>query len=60
MGHALNKILKDITIRYHLLTGKKIHYVPGWDCHGLPIEHKVLQSTKTALSHPTDIRNKGS
>ncbi|XP_011090964.1 isoleucine--tRNA ligase, chloroplastic/mitochondrial [Sesamum indicum] len=44
MGHALNKILKDIINRYKLLQNYRVHYVPGWDCHGLPIELKVLQS----------------
>ncbi|KAL8484972.1 hypothetical protein ACS0TY_027326 [Phlomoides rotata] len=44
MGHALNKILKDIINRYKLLQNFHVHYVPGWDCHGLPIELKVLQS----------------
>ncbi|WOG83392.1 hypothetical protein DCAR_0102567 [Daucus carota subsp. sativus] len=44
MGHALNKILKDMINRYKLLQNFKVHYVPGWDCHGLPIELKVLQS----------------
>ncbi|XP_011621916.2 isoleucine--tRNA ligase, chloroplastic/mitochondrial isoform X1 [Amborella trichopoda] len=44
IGHALNKILKDIVNRYKLLQGYKVHSVPGWDCHGLPIELKVLQS----------------
>ncbi|XP_058212467.1 isoleucine--tRNA ligase, chloroplastic/mitochondrial isoform X2 [Rhododendron vialii] len=44
MGHALNKILKDIINRYKLLQNYKVHYVPGWDCHGLPIELKVMQS----------------
>lgn len=44
MGHALNKILKDIINRYKLLQNFKVNYVPGWDCHGLPIELKVLQS----------------
>ncbi|KAF9254893.1 isoleucyl-tRNA synthetase [Marasmius fiardii PR-910] len=43
MGHALNKILKDIINRFHVLQGRKVHYVPGWDCHGLPIENKSLQ-----------------
>ncbi|KAI0053136.1 isoleucyl-tRNA synthetase [Auriscalpium vulgare] len=43
MGHALNKILKDIINRYHLSLGHRVHYVPGWDCHGLPIENKALQ-----------------
>jgi isoleucyl-tRNA synthetase len=46
MGHALNKILKDIINRYQLLRGKKARYVLGWDCHGLPIELKVLQNIK--------------
>ena len=44
IGHALNKILKDFINRYQSLLGKKVEYVPGWDCHGLPIELKVLQS----------------
>jgi isoleucyl-tRNA synthetase len=42
MGHALNKIIKDIVNRYRLLRGDRISYVPGWDCHGLPIELKAL------------------
>lgn len=46
IGHALNKILKDIINRYQLLRGRKVRYVPGWDCHGLPIELKVLQNMK--------------
>ncbi|MBE9194542.1 isoleucine--tRNA ligase [Synechocystis sp. LEGE 06083] len=48
MGHALNKVLKDIINKYKLLQGHKVHYVPGWDCHGLPIELKVLQSLKSS------------
>ncbi|MDB9494492.1 isoleucine--tRNA ligase [Spirulina major CS-329] len=44
MGHALNKILKDIINKYKLLQGYKVRYVPGWDCHGLPIELKVIQT----------------
>ncbi|WP_119260526.1 isoleucine--tRNA ligase [cyanobacterium endosymbiont of Rhopalodia gibberula] len=47
MGHALNKILKDIINKYKLLRGYKVRYVPGWDCHGLPIELKVLQSMQS-------------
>ncbi|KAF9447135.1 isoleucyl-tRNA synthetase [Macrolepiota fuliginosa MF-IS2] len=43
MGHALNKILKDIITRSQMLLGKKVNYIPGWDCHGLPIENKALQ-----------------
>ncbi|MDR0564472.1 MAG: isoleucine--tRNA ligase [Azoarcus sp.] len=41
LGHALNKILKDIIVRSKTLAGFDASYVPGWDCHGLPIEHKV-------------------
>ncbi|KAL6188589.1 hypothetical protein ACLB2K_039981 [Fragaria x ananassa] len=48
IGHALNKILKDTINRYKLLQNYKVHYVPGWDCHGLPIELKVLQSLDQA------------
>lgn len=44
MGHALNKILKDIINKYQTLCGHKVRFVPGWDCHGLPIELKVLQT----------------
>ena len=41
MGHAMNKVLKDIIVRSQSLLGKDAPYVPGWDCHGLPIEWKV-------------------
>ena len=41
MGHAINKILKDIIIRSRQMCGFNAPYVPGWDCHGLPIEHNV-------------------
>ncbi len=44
MGHALNKILKDIINKYQIMKGRKVKFVPGWDCHGLPIELKVLQN----------------
>nr|B8HMX3.1 RecName: Full=Isoleucine--tRNA ligase; AltName: Full=Isoleucyl-tRNA synthetase; Short=IleRS [Cyanothece sp. PCC 7425] len=47
IGHALNKILKDIINKYWMLQGRKVRYVPGWDCHGLPIELKVLQGMKS-------------
>ncbi|TLD35720.1 isoleucyl-tRNA synthetase [Venturia nashicola] len=46
IGHALNKILKDIICRYQLSQGKRVNYIPGWDCHGLPIEIKALQALK--------------
>ncbi|KAL8946862.1 MAG: hypothetical protein Q9222_006796 [Ikaeria aurantiellina] len=53
IGHALNKILKDITCRFQLSLGKKVDYVPGWDCHGLPIEIKALEKEKNrhVISH---------
>jgi isoleucyl-tRNA synthetase len=48
IGTALNKILKDIIIKYQTLRGKSAPYVPGWDCHGLPIEFKVSQEMRKA------------
>ena len=45
IGHALNKILKDIVVRSKQMAGKDSNYVPGWDCHGLPIEWKVEEET---------------
>ena len=44
MGHALNKVLKDVIVRAQSLLGKDAPYIPGWDCHGLPIEWKVEES----------------
>ena len=44
MGHAMNKVLKDIIVRSQSLLGKNAPYVPGWDCHGLPIEWKVEEA----------------
>ncbi|MBF0555317.1 MAG: isoleucine--tRNA ligase [Nitrospirae bacterium] len=41
IGHALNKILKDIIVKFHAMCGRYAPYVPGWDCHGLPIEHQA-------------------
>ncbi len=46
MGIALNKILKDIITRFHQMEGKDSNYVPGWDCHGLPIEWKIEEQYK--------------
>ena len=48
MGTALNKILKDMVIKSRNMMGQACEYVPGWDCHGLPIEHKVEQELKAA------------
>ncbi|UQZ88672.1 isoleucine--tRNA ligase [Deltaproteobacteria bacterium Smac51] len=60
MGHALNKILKDIIVKSKTMAGFRSPYVPGWDCHGLPIEHQVdkaLGSKKREMSQG-DIRRK--
>ena len=46
IGHALNKILKDIINRSQSMLGKDANYVPGWDCHGLPIEWKIEEQYK--------------
>ncbi|MGA0140534.1 MAG: isoleucine--tRNA ligase [Pelagibacteraceae bacterium] len=46
MGTALNKILKDMVTRFHQMNGKDSVYVPGWDCHGLPIEWKIEEQYK--------------
>ena len=48
MGHALNKILKDVINRSQQMLGHDAHYVPGWDCHGLPIEWKVEERYRAA------------
>lgn len=57
LGHALNKILKDILNKYHLLRGYRVPYVPGWDCHGLPIELAVIKklANKKTPSVPGEI-----
>lgn len=60
MGHFLNKVLKDVMNRYKLLRGFRIDYVPGWDCHGLPIEVKALgrlqQSQDLDKLSPSEVR----
>ncbi|KAL6712429.1 isoleucine-tRNA ligase [Coniothyrium glycines] len=54
IGHALNKVLKDIICRFQVSQGKKVSYIPGWDCHGLPIEIKALQAQKKDASSQVD------
>ncbi len=56
MGTALNKILKDFVVKSQTMLGKRAPYVPGWDCHGLPIEYKVVKESR-ALS-PLEVRKK--
>ncbi len=48
IGHALNKILKDIIVKYHYFSGKAVRFTPGWDCHGLPIEQQIEKRLGTA------------
>src|SRR3989339_233459 len=63
LGHALNKILKDIVVKYKTMCGFHAPYIPGWDCHGLPIETQLLKEARIA-GHETptldkiDFRNK--
>jgi len=54
IGTALNKILKDIIVKYQTLRGKNAPYIPGWDCHGLPIEFKVSQEMRKAGNTSAD------
>src|SRR5258707_4977854 len=56
IGTALNKTLKDIVNRYKTMTGHRTPYVPGWDCHGLPIEQKVTKDLSRDAS-PAEIRD---
>uniref|UniRef100_A0A4W3JMA3 isoleucine--tRNA ligase n=1 Tax=Callorhinchus milii TaxID=7868 RepID=A0A4W3JMA3_CALMI len=60
VGHALNKILKDITNRFQMMRGCIVHFVPGWDCHGLPIELKALEEIgeEAKTLSPIEIRKK--
>ncbi|NMC94135.1 MAG: isoleucine--tRNA ligase [Syntrophorhabdus sp.] len=60
LGTALNKILKDIIVKSKFMTGFRADYIPGWDCHGLPIEHQVekeMKEKKASLSK-LDIRHR--
>src|SRR5208282_6372243 len=59
IGTALNKILKDIIVKYKTLRGFSASYVPGWDCHGLPIEYKVMQDLRSELVEKTLDDKKG-
>ncbi len=55
MGTALNKILKDIIVKFHQMDGKDSVYVPGWDCHGLPIEWKIEEHYKKNKKNKNDV-----
>src|SRR5689334_3722751 len=55
IGHALNKILKDVVNRSQQMTGKDADYVPGWDCHGLPIEWMIEEKHRKAGKSKDDV-----
>ena len=55
IGHALNKILKDFIVRSQQMMGKDARYVPGWDCHGLPIEWKIEEKYRKKGKNKDDV-----
>jgi isoleucyl-tRNA synthetase len=55
IGHALNKILKDFVVRSRLALGYDVDYVPGWDCHGLPIEWKIEEKYRAKGQRKDDV-----
>lgn len=55
IGHALNKTIKDIIVRSHQMMGFDAHYVPGWDCHGLPIEWKIEEQYRAKGKNKDDV-----
>jgi isoleucyl-tRNA synthetase len=55
IGHVINKVLKDVFIRFRTMKGHRTPYVPGWDCHGLPIEHKIQEQIKKEGKHLRDL-----
>ncbi len=60
IGTGMNKILKDFVVKYFTLRGYDAPFVPGWDCHGLPIEHKVITATRELgeTASPSEIRRR--
>ena len=58
-GHALNKILKDLVVKYRHLSGKRTDFVPGWDCHGLPIEQAVEKRLREKKIDKRDLSREG-
>lgn len=48
IGHALNKVMKDVINRAHRMSGYEVRYLPGWDCHGLPIEWRIEEQYRKA------------
>jgi isoleucyl-tRNA synthetase len=60
LGHLLNKVLKDIVVRSRTMLGHDAPFVPGWDCHGLPIEHRVVKELgpEASAMSPAEIRER--
>ncbi len=60
LGHALNKTLKDVVLRFKSMTGHFVNLIPGWDCHGLPVEHQLIKNLKLKKSdiEPVEFRKK--
>ena len=56
LGHLANKVLKDLVVRSRSMMGYDVPYIPGWDCHGLPIEHKVMQESQGRLDQADAVR----
>lgn len=56
LGHLLNKVLKDLVVRSKTMEGYNVDFVPGWDCHGLPIEHKVLKELGDSAKDRTKLQ----
>ena len=55
IGHALNKVLKDFITRSQQMMGRDARYVPGWDCHGLPIEWKIEEQYRERQQRKDDV-----
>ncbi|MDD5614379.1 MAG: isoleucine--tRNA ligase, partial [Candidatus Omnitrophica bacterium] len=60
LGHALNKTLKDIVVRFKIMSGYSVRFTPGWDCHGLPVEHQLIKQMglKKSEIEPVKFRKK--
>ena len=59
MGTALNKVLKDFINKYKYMQGYAIAYIPGWDTHGLPVEHQVIKTGKAKREELSDLEFRG-
>lgn len=57
LGHFVNRVVKDTFNRFHTLRGRRAVFVPGWDCHGLPIELKALKLQSSGARTPAEVRN---